>query len=54
MQNIYGYTRKMLEDYFVDINEKPFKATQVFEWLYQKKESDFEKFSNIKKEVIDK
>lgn len=44
----------MLEDYFVDINEKPFKATQVFEWLYQKKESDFEKFSNIKKEVIEK
>ena len=44
----------MLEDYFVNINEKPFKATQVFEWLYQKKESDFDKFSNIKKDVIEK
>ncbi len=54
MLNIYGLTRKQLEDYFESIGEKKFKAQQVFEWLYQKKESDFDKFSNIKKDVIEK
>ena len=54
MPNIYNYTRKQLEDYFESIGEKKFKATQVYEWLYQKKESNFDNFSNIKKEVIEK
>ena len=54
MLNIYNYTIKYLEDYFESIGEKKFKAQQVFEWLYQKKESDFDKFSNIKKDVIEK
>lgn len=52
--NIYGITRENLEKYFVSINEKKFKALQIFEWLYQKRESDIEKFSNIKKEIRDK
>lgn len=54
MLNIYGLTRKQLEDYFESIGEKKFKAQQVFEWLYQKKESNFDNFSNIKKDVIEK
>ena len=54
MLNIYNCTRKYLEDYFESIGEKKFKAQQVFEWLYQKKETDFDKFSNIKKDVIEK
>ena len=54
MLNIYGLTRKQLEDYFESIGEKKFKAQQVYEWLYQKKESNFDNFSNIKKDVIEK
>ena len=42
MKNIYDYPRESLEDYFVSINEKRFKATQVYEWLYEKKNSDGE------------
>ena len=49
--NLYGMTRPLLEDYFVSIGEKKFKATQVFEWIYQKKIKNFEEMSNIKKEV---
>ena len=37
MMNIYGIKREDLENYFLDINEKKFKALQVFEWLYEKK-----------------
>lgn len=54
MDNIYSYTRNMLEDYFKSIGEKSFKATQVFEWLYQKRISDFADMTNIKKDVIEK
>lgn len=54
MNNIYNYTREMLEEYFLSIGEKKFKAIQVFEWLYQKKIEDVDKWSNIKKEIRDK
>lgn len=49
--NLYGLTKEDLEQYFVSIGEKKFKATQVFEWLYQKRVTTIEEFSNIKKEV---
>ena len=47
MNNIYNYTKDMLEDYFLSIGEKKFKALQVFDWLYVKRESDVDNFSNI-------
>ena len=54
MKNIYDYPRESLEDYFVSINEKKFKATQVYEWLYEKRNSDVNSWSNIKKDIRDK
>lgn len=54
MQNIYGYTISELEKYFEKFNEKKFKATQVYEWLYKKRVSSFEEMSNIKKGVIER
>ena len=54
MENIFGYTREMLENYFINMGEKKYKATQVFEWLYCHNEYDINKFSNIKKDNIDK
>ncbi len=52
--NIYGLTMKKLEDYFLQIGQKKFKARQVFDWLYKKRVTRLEEMSNIKKEVIDK
>lgn len=54
MNNIYGFTREKLEEYFLSIGEKRFKALQVFEWLYEKKNSNVEEWSNIKKEIREK
>ena len=54
MMNIYGIKRVDLENYFLSINEKKFKATQVFEWVYQKKIKSFEDMSNIKKDLQDR
>ena len=52
--HILDNTKEDLEKYFISIGEKKFKATQVFEWLYEKKEYDVNLFSNLKKEVRDK
>ncbi len=52
--HILDISKENLEKYFEDIGEKKFKATQVFEWLYQKKVYDVDSFSNLKKEVRDK
>ncbi len=54
MRNIFDLTREEFEDYFLSIGEKKFKALQVYEWLYQKREFDIDNFSNIKKEIRDK
>ena len=48
-KNIYGLKRSDLETYFLTKNEKKFKALQVYEWLYQKRVSNFSLMSNIKK-----
>lgn len=54
MKNIYDYTLEELEEYFIGINEKKFKAIQVFEWLYKKRVKDFDSMSNIKIDTINK
>lgn len=53
MKNIYGETHQKLETYFLEMGEKKFKATQVFEWLYEKRISSFDEMSNVKKSVIE-
>ncbi len=52
MKNIYGMTLEQLEDYFLAHNEKKFKATQVYEWLYKKRVTSFSEMTNIKKETL--
>ena len=54
MKSIFDYKLNDLTDYFTSINEKPFKAKQVFEWLYKKRVFDFSKMSNISKDLQNK
>ena len=37
MRNIYDLTLKELEEYFISIGEKSFRAIQVYEGLYKKR-----------------
>ena len=53
MKSIYNETLESLEQYFIDHNEKKFKATQVYEWIYKKRVNDFDSFSNVKKDTIE-
>ena len=52
--NLYQMTLEDLEKYFESIGEKKFKALQVYEWLYQKKKTDVDEFTNLKKELREK
>ena len=49
MSSIYSITKKDLENYFIDLGEKKFKATQVYEWIYRKRVTKFNEMTNIKK-----
>lgn len=53
MKNIYDMTLNDLELYFESKNQKKFKATQVFEWLYKKRISSFDDMRNVSKETIE-
>ena len=52
MRNIYDYTLKELEDYFLSINEKKFRATQIYEFLYKKRVKSFDDMNNIGKNTV--
>ena len=49
MRNIYDYTLKELEDYFVAIGDKKFRAVQVYDFLYKKKIDHPDLMNNIGK-----
>ena len=49
MRNIYDLTLKEFEDYFISNNDKKFRATQIYDYLYKKREIDIDKMSNIGK-----
>ena len=51
MRNIYDYSLKELEDYFVSIGDKKFRAVQVYDFLYKKKLDDVNLMSNISKDI---
>lgn len=54
MKNIYNLTIEDLEEYFLSIGEKKFKAIQTYTWLYEKRISSFDEMTDMKKTVIEK
>ncbi len=54
MKSIYSLNIEELENYFLSIGEKKFKALQLYSWLYDKKIKNFDEITDIKKTVIDK
>ena len=53
MVDIYSITKTELEKYFENKKIKRYKATQVYEWIYDKRVDDFKLMTNIKKELIE-
>lgn len=53
MKNIYNYKLEELEKILIENNFKKYNASQIYDWLYQKRVSSFEEMNNLKKELID-
>ena len=47
MKNIFSMTYKNLEEYFLSINDKKFRATQLYDFFYKKRVYDLNKMNNI-------
>ena len=47
--NLLGLTRTQMEDFFVSIGEKKFRAAQVVKWIHQLGVDNFEEMSNVSK-----
>jgi len=47
--NLLGLSPTKLEDFFEQMGEKRFRATQVLKWLHQQGASSFDEMTNISK-----
>ena len=49
--NLLGLNQKKLEDFFISIDEKPFRAVQVLKWIHQRGISDFSQMTDLSKDL---
>ncbi|WP_031386154.1 23S rRNA (adenine(2503)-C(2))-methyltransferase RlmN [Desulfonatronum thiodismutans] len=49
--NLLDFTYPELERFCSELGEAPFRARQVWQWLWQKRERDFGRMTNISKEL---
>ena len=54
MKNIKDYNLEELKEELQSINEKPFRAEQIFKWLYQEKVKSFDEMTNLSLELREK
>ena len=47
MKNIKDYTLEELKEELKDLGEKPFRAEQIFKWLYQDQVKNFDEMTNL-------
>ncbi|QPR66328.1 23S rRNA (adenine(2503)-C(2))-methyltransferase RlmN [Lysinibacillus macroides] len=53
-ESIYSLQPHQLEEWLKENGEKPFRAAQIFDWLYNKRVKTFEEMSNLSKGLRDK
>ena len=54
MKNIKDYNLNELKEEFIKLGEKPFRAEQVFKWIYEQKEINFDNMTNLSLELREK
>ena len=54
MKNIKDYTLQALKDEFINIGEKPYRAEQIFKWLYQENITSFDEMTNLSLDLREK
>lgn len=53
-ENIKDYNLDSLKEEFVQMGEKPFRAEQVFKWLYEEKVKEFDEMTNLSLQLREK
>ena len=54
MKELCSLKLEELKQHFLEIGEKPFRAQQIFEWVYRKGAKDFAAMTNVGKELREK
>ncbi len=54
MKNIKDYNLEELKKELISIGEKPFRAEQIFKWIYQDKVTSFDEMTNLSLELREK
>ncbi|MBT8081679.1 MAG: 23S rRNA (adenine(2503)-C(2))-methyltransferase RlmN [Gammaproteobacteria bacterium] len=52
--NLLGMSQDMLERYFAERDEKPFRARQLMQWVYQRGIVDFDDMTDLSKKLRDR
>lgn len=52
--NLLGLSASRLEEFFLELGEKRFRATQVMKWIHQAGVDDFEQMTNVAKPLREK
>ena len=54
MKNIKDYNLEQLKEEFIALKEKPYRAEQVFKWLYTTNITSFDEMTNLSVELRQK
>ena len=54
MKNIKDYNLEDLKNILIELGEKPFRAEQIFKWIYQEKVTSFNEMTNLSIELREK
>ena len=49
--NLINLSQQELESFIAEIGEKPFRAKQIFQWLWQKYATSFDEMTNLSKDL---
>ena len=52
MQTIYDYTLKQLEEVLGEMGQKPYRAKQLYTWLYRKRVQSFDEMTDLPAALI--
>lgn len=54
MKNIKDYNITELKQELENLNEKPYRAEQIFKWIYKEKVDTFDEMTDLSKELREK
>ena len=52
--NLLGLDKKAMQDFFVSVGEKPYRAEQILKWIHFNGVQDFHAMTNISKDLRQK